>query len=206
MGKAVSKAGTVAAGFKQQMERGDANGAMKLFSGGSTPVATFFNAQDRNGAVAFVGSKQVTEFLKILSKTLPKFNIDFGLPDPLPSKGEQSNSKESPNEGEEQGENGEVEKHKTEVRNGNMSAIAEAEDLAFQAAQGEDATLISSFFNDAARVCILTYKCPAKGYRFVQETFIVDSGGAIVNYSIVMDSATDFSGISVLECASSSTK
>ncbi|CAK9092501.1 Protein sel-1-like 1 [Durusdinium trenchii] len=63
------------------------------------------------------------------------------------------------------------------------------------------ANLISQVFDDPTRTAVFIYKIPQKGYRFVQESITLSSSGKISHLGITMDSATDFSGLTMLSAA-----
>mmetsp|Transcript_9265 Transcript_9265/g.18247 ORF Transcript_9265/g.18247 Transcript_9265/m.18247 type:complete len:204 (-) Transcript_9265:165-776(-) len=152
---------------------------------------TFYNAQDRM-PVIFKGKKELENFFALYVQTVPAFRVDIKSDDPVvPAK---TDSKDSSASGPKADGKAEGDADNDAER----AAMEEAADLASHSSTIAEAVLVASYFDDVKRIASITYKCPAKGYRFVQETFIAEKE-LFTFASITMDSSTDYAGLALVD-------
>mmetsp|Transcript_24052 Transcript_24052/g.42453 ORF Transcript_24052/g.42453 Transcript_24052/m.42453 type:complete len:194 (-) Transcript_24052:314-895(-) len=161
---------------------------------GSSGLVHFYNVQDRQPLV-FKGKEQIEGFFKHLVKVFPF--CSFELPPNDDAKDELDLATTAIKE--------RLASKRDEAEVSSTSGASElaekVEPAASSKIQSEDSPIAidrvvigSHLFDNTAKVAIVEYKIPKRGYRFVQET-LQCSGSDWTLLSITMDSATDFSSL-----------
>ncbi|GBG26477.1 Hypothetical Protein FCC1311_026982 [Hondaea fermentalgiana] len=179
---------------RDALEKRDVAAIVATFADDATLM--FYNVQDRR-PVVFKGKKQLEGFFNLYIQTVPAFRVDLGV-DKEKEKEAEKQKEGADAAGKDGADNGNEEKDA--IDDTERAAMEEAADLASHDTSVAEAKLVACYFDDPKHIASVTYRCPAKGYRFVQEHFVSDKE-VFAFVSITMDSSTDYTGLALLDNA-----